>query len=98
MLDDGSAVRGRFGSFNISVGDSPDRDVILQRPLYYRPAGASEETLYDLAAVCCPASRIVALFVQFVEPNQQVVTRLPEEGSQVTTAETPGAEPEEATI
>lgn len=74
VLDDGSAVRGQFGSFNIAADDSPDRDLILQKPLYYRPAGASDESLYDVAAVCCSASRIVALFVQYIEPGDQSVT------------------------
>lgn len=93
MLDDGSAIRGKFGSFNISADDSPDRDLILQKPLYYRPAGASEETLYDLAgAVCCPARRIVALFVQYSEPDQQSPTSSqPEVGSE-STAEASTAE------
>jgi Family of unknown function (DUF6338) len=75
MLDDGSGVRGRFGSFNISADDSPDRDLILQEPIYYRPPGAaSGEVLYDVSAVCCPASRIVALFVNYSEPSQPAAT------------------------
>lgn len=82
MLDDGSCVRGQFGSFNTSADDSPDRDLILQRPIFYRPAGSSEETLYETAAVCCPASRIVALFVNYVEPVQPGITPLPVAGSQ----------------
>src|SRR5262245_43774198 len=61
-LDDGSAVRGLFGSFNISADDSPDRDLILKEPIYYRPPGdTAREVLWDMSAVCCPARRIVAL-------------------------------------
>jgi hypothetical protein len=87
MLDDGSGVRGRFGSFNTSADDSPDRDLILQEPIYYRPPGdASKEVLYDVSAVCCPASRIVALFVTYSEPPPQEVT--PQQPvSQLTAAE-----------
>jgi hypothetical protein len=78
MLDDGSAVRGRFGSFNTSADDSPDRDLILREPIYYRPPGdSSKEALFDVSAVCCPAGRIVALFVNYVE-LPQAATPLPE--------------------
>jgi hypothetical protein len=93
MLDDGSCVRGQFGSFNTSADDSPDRDLILQRPIYYRPPGSgSQEVPYPAAAVCCAASRIVALFVNYFEPNQQVLTRLPEV---TATVEEPVASPSE---
>jgi Family of unknown function (DUF6338) len=69
MLDDGSAVRGRFGSFNTSAEDSPDRDLILQEPIFYRPTGeTAREVPYNMSAVCCPARRIVALFVAYSEP------------------------------
>lgn len=70
ILDDGSGVRGRFGSFNTAADDSPDRDLILQEPIYYRPPGEkSQEVLYDVSAVCCPASRITALFVTYSDPQ-----------------------------
>ncbi len=91
MLDDGSAVRGQFGSFNISADDSPDRDLILQKPLYYRPAGATQETLYDVAAVCCPARRIVALFVQYSEPDRPSPTSSQPEAGSLPTAEAQAA-------
>ena len=73
MLDDGSAVRGRFGSFNTSADDSPDRDLILREPIYYRPPGDSaKEALFDVSAASFPARRIVALFVNYLEPNLQM--------------------------
>jgi hypothetical protein len=76
MLDDGSCVRGQFGSFNTSADDSPDRDLILKKPLYYRPPGpTSKEVPYGAAAVCCPASRIVEVFVNYyLEPGQQQIS------------------------
>ena len=75
MLDNGSCVRGDFGSFNTSADDSPDRDLILKRPIYYRPAGpGAKEAAYNAGAVCCAASHIVALFVNYTEPGQRPVT------------------------
>jgi hypothetical protein len=69
MLDDGSCVRGQFGSFNISADDSPDRDLILKKPIYYRPPGnPANEALYPVEAMCCSARRIVALFVNYSDP------------------------------
>lgn len=82
MLDDGSSVRGQFGSFNTSADDSPDRDLILKEPLYYRPPGArAKEVPYPAKAVCCPASRIVSMFVNYFEPDQQSLTALLEAGA-----------------
>jgi Family of unknown function (DUF6338) len=74
-LDDGSAVRGLFGSFNISADDSPDRDLILKEPIFYRPPGeTAREVLWDMSAVCCPARRIVALFVVYSDSQQRSAT------------------------
>jgi hypothetical protein len=69
VLDDGSVVKGRFGSFNNSADDSPDRDLILRKPIYYRPAGEkSIEVPYAASAACFPARRIVTVFVAYSEP------------------------------
>jgi hypothetical protein len=75
MLDDGSCIWGQFGSFNTSADDSLDRDLILQAPLFYRPPGPSSKRVpYNVSAVCCPASRIVSMFVNYYgEPNQKPV-------------------------
>jgi hypothetical protein len=43
----GLRLRGLFGSFNTTAEDSPDRDLILQKPIFYRPAGENaREVLY----------------------------------------------------
>jgi Family of unknown function (DUF6338) len=71
MLDDGSVVRGRFGSFNTSAEDSPDRDLILRRPIFYKPPVANAlEVPYNVSAACFPARRVVTLFVAYNEPNR----------------------------
>jgi Family of unknown function (DUF6338) len=64
-LDDGSAVSGKFGSFNIAADDSPDRDLILLSPLYYTPPGEEEPVVYPVSAVCIAARSIVAMFVNY---------------------------------
>jgi hypothetical protein len=68
ILDDGSSVRGQFASFNISADDSPDRDLLLKDPIYYRPSGEEDEVLYDVSAVCVAARRIVTMFVNYTAP------------------------------
>lgn len=78
VLDDGSAIRGRFGSFNTTAEDSPDRDIILQEPLYYRPPGSAEELLYDMSTVCFSARRIVSLFVNYSDPAPLTATSQPQ--------------------
>ena len=67
-LDDGSVIRGQFGSFNISADDSPDRDLILMNPLYYTPPGEEDEVPYPVSAVCISARRIVTMFVNYTAP------------------------------
>ena len=69
ILDDGSLVRGRFSSFNISADDSPDRDLILQEPLRYRLSGDEEAHDYNVSAVCIAARNIVTMFVNSSEPE-----------------------------
>jgi len=66
ILDDGSSVRGGFASFNTAADDSPDRDLILQSPIYYAPTGEEEE-FYDVSAVCVAARDIVTMFVNYVD-------------------------------
>jgi hypothetical protein len=99
MLDDGSCVRGQYGSFNTSADDSLERDVILQKPLYYRPPGdPAEEVPYSAAAVCCPASRIVEMFVNYTVPGQEVpiLERVEVAGPQELPGPEPSAKPSEA--
>lgn len=79
ILDDGSAVRGKFGSFNNSADDSADRDLVLQEPIFYRPPGEkAREVLWDMSAVCCSARHIVSLFVTYSEREQQSAIPLQE--------------------
>jgi hypothetical protein len=93
-LDDGSAVRGLFGSFNISADDSPDRDLILRKPVFYRPPGEdAKEVPFNVSAVCCPARRIVALFVAYSDPVGQQSATPPQEQPN---PETPAASPEQS--
>ena len=66
VLDDGSYVEGRLGSFSREADDQPDRDLILSEPIGYRPPGADELTPYQGNAVCFSAGRIVAMFVTYV--------------------------------
>jgi len=97
MLDDGSGVRGQFGSFNASADDSPDRDLILKRPIFYRPPGEdAREVPWDVSAVCCSARRIVSLFIAYSPPEQQNVIPLREEPGPETPAVS--AEQSEATL
>jgi Family of unknown function (DUF6338) len=89
-LDDGSAVRGRFGSFNTSADDSPDRDLILRKPIFYRPPGEmAREVPYNMSAVCCPARRIVALFVAYNERVRQSAIPVQEQQVPETSAVSP---------
>jgi hypothetical protein len=93
MLDDGSAFRGEFGSFNTSADDSPDRELILKGPISYRPPGeAAIEVPLDVSAVCCSARRIVSLLIAYSEPEQQNVISLREEPG----PETPAASAEQS--
>jgi Family of unknown function (DUF6338) len=67
ILDDGSSIRGGFASFNIAADDSPDRDLILQDPIYYAPGEDEDEVPYNVSTVCIAARRIVAMFVNYVD-------------------------------
>jgi hypothetical protein len=71
-LDDGSQIRGMFGSFNIAEDDSPDRDLILRAPIRYRPPGDTEMHDYDVSAVCVAARNIVAMFVSYTDELSSV--------------------------
>lgn len=98
MLDDGSAVRGRFASFNTSAEDSPDRDLILKRPIFYKPpVDNAQEIQYNVSAACLSARHIVTLFVAYNEPNDVNSSRLVEQTGPATQEQsglwTPAASP-----
>jgi hypothetical protein len=55
----------------ICVFAGDDRDLVLEGPLLYRPPGAREFVPYaDARAVSIPASRIVSLFVGYLDPTE----------------------------
>jgi uncharacterized protein DUF6338 len=98
MLDDGSSVRGLFGSFNTSADDSPDRDLILQQPIFYRPLGENaKEVSLNVSAACCPARRIVSLFVAYSEQAGDLTSSQEQPGSE-TPQECPGSETPAASL
>jgi Family of unknown function (DUF6338) len=72
ILEDGSFVEGAVGSISRVPDDSPDRDLILTQPIRYRPPGADgpEAPAYECGAVCISASRIVAMFISYTDPDQ----------------------------
>jgi hypothetical protein len=65
VLDDGSSVTGVLGDWNTIQDDSPDRDLILKRPIKYRPPGAQGYVDHPVSAVCISARRIVVMFVAY---------------------------------
>lgn len=92
ILEDGSMVRGTALSFNTISADSPDRDLVLTEPIYYRPPGDDEEHPYDVSAVTISASRIVTMFVNYTG-TPEVTSSSAEEGqlAEASTAEPPPA-------
>lgn len=64
-LDDGWAIRGRFQSFNNSADDSPDRDLILKRPIEYRQPAETQWHDFNARYACLSARRIVTLFISY---------------------------------
>jgi Family of unknown function (DUF6338) len=69
-LDDGWAIQGSFQSFNNSADDSPDRDLILKRPIKLRQPGEPDMHDFNSRYACLSARRIVTLFVSY--PPHQV--------------------------
>lgn len=67
-LDDGSAIRGLFQSFNTSADDSPDRDLILKRPIKIRQPGESQMHDFNARYACLSARRVVTMFVSYPPP------------------------------
>src|SRR5260221_14391696 len=71
ILEDGSLIEGKLGSFSRESDDSPNRDLILSPPIRYRPPGVDdlETSPYEGGAVCFSAARIVAMFVSYSEKD-----------------------------
>lgn len=69
MLDDGSYVEGRLASFNRAADDIPDRDLILTPPLRYSSPESDEVHYYPAGALCISASRIIVVFVSYLNTS-----------------------------
>jgi hypothetical protein len=65
VLDDGSCIRGKLGTFNNSADDTPDRELILCSLIFYRPPGEEKTEEYEAGAACIAARKIVAIFVHY---------------------------------
>jgi hypothetical protein len=70
VLNDGSAVRGKFGAFNPSDDDSPDRELLLLAPIRYRAPGKQEMEDYRAGAASVAARNIAVLFTGYDDPPQ----------------------------
>lgn len=68
ILEDGSYIAGRLGSFNRSADDLGDRDLILLRPIEYRAKGTTNVVAYPAGAACISARRIAVMFVSYLNP------------------------------
>lgn len=64
-LDNGTSVAGVLGDWNTMPDDSPDRDLILNAPITFRPAPDAEYQHHPVSSVCVSARRIVAMFVNY---------------------------------
>jgi len=95
VLDDGSSVTGVLGDWNTCQEESPDRDIILKRPITYRPPGGQEYLEHRVSAVCISASRIVAMFVANSDEHGEP-TSTPAEAAEVEEAEEAEAAPSRA--
>lgn len=69
-LDDGSYVEGKLVSFNNNADDAEDRDLVLEEPIKFRPAGKMRDTVpHGAHVVCISARRIVTMFVTYSDPG-----------------------------
>lgn len=68
ILEDGSYIAGRLGSFNRSADDLGDRDLILLHPIEYRAKGSTNVVAYPAGAACISARRIAVMFVSYLNP------------------------------
>lgn len=75
ILDDGSYVGGRLLSWNDATEEDEDRDLILEEPINYRPAGAtSAEVKYGAHVVVISAAKIKSMFVTYMAPGDAPTT------------------------
>lgn len=69
LLDDGSYLDGYLGSFDVAAEDTPDRDLILDAPITYRPAGDTETHPWHASSVAVPARHMTVLAVTYLDPD-----------------------------
>jgi MFS family permease len=65
-LDDGSYLSGWLVSYATMADETPDRELVLTRPLYHRPPDSDEEQALDYDAAAISARHIVSLLVRYM--------------------------------
>jgi len=72
-MEDGTFVSGTLASFNTSIDETSDRDLVLAPPIRFRAKGATDPAaLTDISAVIVSASRVTTLFVSYqAHPAQE---------------------------
>jgi hypothetical protein len=66
-LEDGTWLQGRVAGWNMSSDDGPDRDLVIEKPLWIRRPGKDVVAYPGAEAVAVNASRIKWLDVHYVE-------------------------------
>lgn len=62
VLTDGAFVTGRLWTYSQEADETPDRDILLREPVFYR--GPGDDTFTEhFGGACVSASRIVTMFV-----------------------------------
>jgi hypothetical protein len=74
FLDDGSCVEGTLGSHSREADDKLERDLILVEPIGFRPDEGQEIKPYEASAVCVSATRIVSMFVTYLQKQAATST------------------------
>lgn len=73
-LDNGSYIEGWLASFNTIADDIEDRDLVLEEPIKFRPAGSTSTVPYGAHIACVSARRIVTVFVTYADPHATAST------------------------
>ncbi|SDM16243.1 hypothetical protein SAMN04488074_117114 [Lentzea albidocapillata subsp. violacea] len=72
-MEDGSFISGLLASFNTSIDETGDRDLVLAAPIRFRAGNtAAPTTLTDTSGVIISARRVISLFVTYqAHPAQE---------------------------
>ncbi len=71
-LTDGSYVSGRLWSYNATVKETPDRDIVLTAPITHRPSDANGPVpLKGVSILTLSASRVKFLTVTYVNEDNE---------------------------